>query len=165
MYLRVKTYEGGIMVKSRSPEELSQWRKDIEDELKSYIKDMRRIGKRHGIGNNSLVLASILASAAITIAGIYGLATVAAILGVLLSILLSVQQAFPEGEMAFFYRSSIADLENLQNSLRFTADTQDEIEKIVQQLAVIRKHIAQAIPRGQGLNTLENMHDELRKTK
>lgn len=152
------------MAESHSPEELSQLRTQLETVIGSYIKEMRGRRKRHGIGNISLVLASILTSAVITIAGIFDQAKIAAILGVFLSVLLAVQQVFPLGEMAFFYRSSIADLENLQNSLMFTTDSQKELEKIANQFAVIRKHIAQAIPRGQAINTLQNMRDELIKT-
>ena len=152
------------MADRRSSEELSQLRKQLETELARYIEEMQGRRKRHGLGNNSLILASIMASAAITVAGIFGQAEIAAILGVFLTVLLSVQQAFPFGEMSFFYRNSIADLENLQTSLMFTAGTQKEVEKIAHQFAVIRKHIAQAIPRGQGQNMLQNMRDELKKT-
>jgi hypothetical protein len=160
----MKLREGGTMAENRSREELLQLRKRLETDLGNYIKDMQGRRKRHGIGNNSIVLASILMSAAITIAGIYDQAEIAAILGVLLTVLLSIQQAFPLGEMAFFYRSSIADLENLQISLMFTADNEKEVEKIARQFAIIRKHIAQAIPRGQGINTVQSMRDELKKT-
>ncbi|HSF80669.1 MAG TPA: hypothetical protein VLA49_05525 [Anaerolineales bacterium] len=153
------------MSDSRLTDEFSQMQKQLETELETYIKEMRGRRKRHGIGNNLLVLASILTSAAITIAGIYDQAKFAAILGILLTVLLSVQQAFPLGEMAFFYRNSIADLENLQSSLRFTTNTQEEVEKTAHQFTVIRKHIAQAIPRGQGLNSLQNMRDELHMTQ
>jgi hypothetical protein len=151
------------MAKSRSPEELSQLCMQLEADLGSYIKEVQGRRTYHGRLNNSLVLASIFMSGAITIAGIYDQAEIAAIFGVLLSVLLSVQQAFPFGEMAFFYRCSLADLENLQSSLKFTDDTQ-EVEKIARQYAVIRKYIAQAIPRGQGINIVQNMRDELKKT-
>ena len=67
--------------------------------------------------------------------------------------------------MAFFYRSSIADLENLQNFLMFTTDSQKEMEKIAKQFAIIRKHIAQTIPRGQAINAFQNMRDELIMTQ
>lgn len=153
------------MVESRSQNEPSRLRIQLETVIDSYINEMQGRRKRHGLGNTSLVLASILTSAIITIAGIYDQAKIAAILGVILSVLLAVQQVFPLGEMAFFYRSSIADLENLRDSLLFTPDSQEELEKIAHQFAVIRKHIAQAIPRGQAMNTLQNMRDELTKTQ
>ena len=98
--------------------------------------------------NISLVVSSILTSAAITIVGIFDMGITAAILAVLLTVFLALQQAFPFADMAYFYRSGIADLENLQTYLKYSALAQKEIDKTKSKLMIIRKYLAKDIPRG-----------------
>ena len=116
--------------------------------------------KRYGYGNTVLVLLGIVISAAITGVSIFELGRIAAILGVILAALIAIQQAWPLGELGFFYRICAADLDTLDTSM-LTVDNQVELEKTVEKFNVIKRYIAANPPRNDGLKAIQTMREEL----
>lgn len=142
----------------------NQLKQKLEMDLKDYLGKTRSRQRYHHYMNNILVVVSILISGTITIVGMLNMGLMAAILAVLLSALLALQQVFPFGDMAFFYRSGIADLENLETSLGYSDGSRIDIDKTVAKFKIIRKHLAEAVPRGtQVINTIMTMRDELKR--
>jgi hypothetical protein len=128
--------------------DITKVRNDLAEDINHELMESKRRRLRHGLMNNSMVVASILTSAAVTIVGIFNMGITAAILGVLLTVLLALQQVFPFADMSYFYRCGIADLENLQTSLKYSVLSQTEIDKTKSKLMIIRKCLAKDIPRG-----------------
>jgi hypothetical protein len=152
------------MANPQSQADLLQLKQELERELVNYLQDVKRKQKYHHYMNNTLVVVSILLSGTIAIMGMINRGLIAAILAILLSALLALQQVFPFGDMAFFYRSGIADLENLQISLAYSDGSRKVIDKTIVKFKIIRKHLAEAIPKGQQtLNTIITMRDELKR--
>lgn len=144
--------------------DLSELRSELVEDIKKEISEIKGRRLRHGIVHNTLVVTSIFVSGVITIDGIYNMGRTAAILGVILTVLLALQQAFPFGDMAFFYRCGIADLENLQTSLKYSLPSRKEIDKTKAKYMVIRKHLAEALPRGeQVMKTIMTMREETQR--
>lgn len=140
---------------------IADMKKALKIDIDKYIAEINGRNNRHRYGNTALILASIVLSAAITISGIFDLGIVAAILGVVLTALLAAQQAFPLGELGFFYRTSLGDLAVLEDNLMYLANTEKDVEKIVRQFGVIKKHVAQNVPRGRALEAIQNMRDDV----
>ncbi len=135
-------------------------KEQLKTEIEEYRKDIEGRGKRHSRGNTTLILSSILISAAITIVGIFDLGRAAAIFGVTLAALLAVREAFPLGEMAFFYRASLADLAVLEDSLTYL---DSDMGKVVERFGIIKKHVAKNVPRGNASEAIQSMRDEVSK--
>ena len=122
------------------------------------------IASTHRYLHNSLVVISIGLSISITIAGIYDKGTLAAIFGSVLAGILVLQQAFPFGEMAYFYRVGVAEAKILLFNLETWADTTKDVKTISVKVETLIYKMAQDIPRGQAMHeAISKMRDEIRK--
>ena|SRR5688572_5715538 len=134
--------------------ELEQLKKIINSKLDNCILTWDGRRKRHGYTNNSFVILGIALSAAITIAGIYDQAALAAVLGAGMAAILALQQVYPFGELSYFYRVGVAEAEILRLKLDTKADTIEEVEALEEKLEILILKMAQEIPRGQAVHDL-----------
>ena len=154
------------MAVPQSQADLLQLKQELETEIEKYLKGIRKKQRYHHYMNNSLVVASILISGTIAVMGMINMGLIAAVLAILLSALLALQQVFPFADMAFFYRSGVADLENIQLSLAYSDGSRKVIDRTIVKFKIVRKHLAEAIPKGhQTLNTIMTMRDELKRNQ
>ena len=145
-------------------EKLAQLEKKISTSLDTHIEIWEAKGKRHRYTNNSLIVVSIVMSIAITISGIYDQGILTAILGATLAGILAFQQAFPFGEMSFFYRVGVAEAKMLKLNLDTRADTPEEAEALGIKVETLIYKMAQDIPRGQAVHDIvSNMREEVRE--
>jgi hypothetical protein len=154
------------MAVPQSQADLLQLKQELETEIEKYLKGIRKKQRYHHYMNNSLVVASILISGTIAVMGMINMGLIAAVLAILLSALLALQQVFPFADMAFFYRSGVADLENIQLSLAYSDGSRKVMDRTIVKFKIVRKHLAEAIPKGnQALNTIMTMRDELKRNQ
>ena len=142
---------------------------ELENQIRTLLDEHIRIwegrGKRHRYMYNVLVVTSIGLSAAISIAGIYDQGRLAGILGAILAAMLAFQQAFPFGEMSFFYRVGVAEAIILRLDLDTKTNTTSEIAALEIKIETLIRRMAQEIPRGQaGYNIVEDMQKARRET-
>lgn len=136
----------------------SEVENNIRTLLDEYIGIWESRGRRHRYMYNGLVVTSIALSAAISIAGIYDQGRLAGVLGAILAGMLAFQQAFPFGEMSFFYRVGVAEGIILRLDLDTKANRANEIEALELKVETLIRRMAQEIPRGQaGNNVVEDM--------
>jgi len=142
----------------------------LEKRIRSELDENRSIWKNrrtyHATLYNLFVIASIAMSVSITVAGIYDDGTLAAILGAILAGILALQQTFPFGEMAFFYRVGISEARILELDLDTKADTRKEVEDLEIRVETLIRMMALDIPRGQALHVaIQKMREEVRDAK
>jgi hypothetical protein len=136
------------------------------EELTQKIRAFRKDNKiKHGgnyWGNTTLIYLSIFLSASVTIAGIFDEGRLAAILGVILSILLTIQNAFPINYKAEFYRILMAEADNLLIDIEFDTMTQENFNRIKNRFKVLTKYAAVNLPKGEGLEAVRDMYKDFK---
>ena len=134
-------------------------------EIETFRRHFFRHRRMNYITYASLVLLGLAASVAITVAGILNLGLYAAILGVCVGFIQGIQQIFPMNEKAEFYRLIVAESENLIDDLKYRVLTDDELKSILTRFQTLREHAAAALPKGQGMDTVKKMYDDLASRK
>jgi hypothetical protein len=156
--------ENFIMELQATPEVQKRWDslgKDIEAFKKYYFRRRRMNYITYAI----LILLGLSMAVAITIAGIFNQGVIAAILGVGVGFIQGIQQVFPMGEKAEFYRLIVAESENLIADLRYKTTSENDFQSVLQKYQTLRIHAATSIPRGQGMETVKKMYDDLASRK
>jgi hypothetical protein len=117
--------------------------------LAKEIQDFRDLcAKRYQFNNLfdvALSVAGIGLGVTIVAAGTYKNSELGAILGAVVTAIVSAQRAFPFTQRAQFYRSLIGQAENLKSSLDYNLITATDAVKV---LETLRLDFAQQLPRG-----------------
>jgi hypothetical protein len=138
---------------------------ELTKEVESFRAQHVRQRKINWTFNLILIGAGILLSIAVIVAGIYDEGKIAAVLGALTAAAIAAQNAIAAGEKAEFYRVVCAEAENLLDELRYLVDTNREFETTVRTFEALRKHAATALPRGQGMEAVKRMGEDLARAK
>jgi hypothetical protein len=117
--------------------------------LAREIEDFRDLCvKRYRFNNRldvALTVAGIALGIAVVAAGTWKQAEIGAILGAVVTAVVSAQRAFPFTQRAQFYRSLVGQSENLKSSLEYNLITATVAVKV---LETLRLDFAQQLPRG-----------------
>jgi hypothetical protein len=117
--------------------------------LSAEIQTFRDLcAKRYFFNNNfdvALTVIGVSLGVAVVAAGVYRESELGAILGAVVTGIVSVQRAFPFTQRAQFYRSLVGQSENLKSSLDYSLIT---IADAVKVLETLRLDFAQQLPRG-----------------
>ncbi len=117
--------------------------------LSGQIQDFRNLcEKRYQFNNRfdiALTTAGISMGIAVVAAGTFKKAELGAILGAVITAIVSAQRAFPFAQRAQFYRSLIGQSESLKSSLEYGLTTTTQA---VNTLKTLRLDFAQQLPRG-----------------
>src|SRR6185437_4347010 len=123
-------------------------------DLSSQIQDFRNLCEERYQFNNkfdiALTTAGILMGIAVVAAGTFRQNELDAILGAVITAIVSAQRAFPFAQRAQFYRSLIGQAENLKSSLEYGLITTTQAVAI---LKTLRLDFAQQLPRGTTADT------------
>jgi hypothetical protein len=125
---------------------------------------LRQRHKLNYRGNAALIIVGLALSAGVTIAGILDYGLVAAILGVAVGYVIGVQNAFPIGEKAEFYRLIIAEGDNLISELKFEVKTEGQFLNRVNKFQKLRMYGTENLPRGQGMQAVKNFYKDMSDT-
>jgi hypothetical protein len=107
--------------------------------------------------NNTLVVAGIILSLAVTAVGFLGYGVLAGIIGLCILACISFQKAFNYGEKAEFYRMIHTEAKILRDRLRYRVYTASDFEAVFDAFASLRKH-ADEIPAGKGMEVVEELY-------
>jgi hypothetical protein len=110
--------------------------------------------------NAAFILIGLFLSAGVSLASFYGKGDIVPLLGMSIFLLIGVQNAFPMGDKAEFYRLLVHESMNLLSDISF-AKAEDDLRLINQRFQILRKHAATALPRGRGMETVKDMYNEL----
>jgi hypothetical protein len=133
----------------------------LQHEIESFLVPLRRRHITTFRGNAALIIIGLALSARVTIAGILDYGLIAAILGVAIGYVIGVQNAFPIGEKAEFYRLLIAEGDNLINELKFEVKTEAQFLNRVNKFQKLRMYGAENLPRGQGMQAIKNFYEDM----
>jgi hypothetical protein len=114
--------------------------------------------------NVMTVYIALLLTACVTVAGVFGQAQFAAVFGVGIAFLIGVQNAFPLGEKAEFYRIVVAECYNLEDQLRYGIKTENQFKHLLHKFMALRDDAAKNRPKGREMQTLETLGNRGIKT-
>ena len=141
---------------------------DLESKKQQLINEINQfVGiyqKRHSGNfhlNWILIVIGLLLSAGVTIAGMLNQGLIAAVLGICIGFLISLQNAFPLGEKAEFYRLMVTEGQNLISMLNYEVDTTKEFEDSQRRFRKLRSHAATSLPKGRGMEAIKEMYKDL----
>lgn len=138
--------------------------RDLQDDIEKFLVPLRKRHLSTFRGSAALIVIGLVLSAAVTIAGILDEGLLAAILGVTIGFVIGVQNAFPIGDKAEFYRLLIVEGENLIGDLKYEVKTEKEFLSVNNRFQKLRKHSAEDLPRGQGMQAVKNLYQDLSAT-
>lgn len=125
--------------------------------LSQEIQEFRNLCDRRYRFNNrfdvALTVAGIALGIAVVAAGTYKRADLDAILGAVVTAVVSAQRAFPFTQRAQFYRSLVGQAENLKSGLDYSLVPTAEAIKV---LETLRLDFAQQLPRGSTSDSPKN---------
>lgn len=146
----------------------AQKTKALRDEITAFKECYSR---RHALNYHSdwvIALLSIVATAAISVIGIYNESDAArtmAIISIGNAVLLAAHRMGAFREIAEFQRLAATEAENLVTQLDYGVTNDDEFKSIVHRLQVLRDHTARNLPRGEGIQAAIDLRDELKKLR
>src|SRR5215212_2463250 len=108
----------------------SQIRGALDDTWKKYV--------WHDRLDIIFIILSVILSACITILGFLGQGTMAGIVGVILTTLLSTQKAFNFSDKADFYRRIHMQTKELRDRLMYKVDSESEMQTLVDDFIALR---------------------------
>ena len=112
-------------------------------------------------GNAVILVIGLLCSLGVAATGMLDQGKIAALLGLITAFLFGLQNAFPMGEKAEFYRLLVVEGENLKNKLEFSTNTDTEFQALLEQFGKLKEIGAKALPRGKGMEAIRDMSKEL----
>lgn len=125
--------------------------------LSQEIQDFRNLcDRRYGFNNRfdvALTVAGIALGIGVVAAATYKNPELDAILGAVVTAVVSAQRAFPFTQRAQFYRSLVGQAENLKSSLDYNLISPPDAIKV---LETLRLDFAQQLPRGTSSDTPKN---------
>jgi hypothetical protein len=115
-------------------EKFSRLQKQIQNSLNDTW-------KKYSFNNNLdalLTISYIMLSTSVTILSFSGQATIAGIIGAILTALLSLQKVFNLSEKASFYRGFHIQTKELRDKLTYKVSTEEELQAIVDSFIAMR---------------------------
>ncbi len=112
-----------------------------------------------------LVVSGLILSAAVTILGAFNLGIFSVIPGTILLIVVGLQTAFDPGEKSRFQSIVEAASANLLTDLNQQNVTEQQIERARKKLKILRDSTAQSLPRGQGMEAVLKMTNQISSVK
>jgi len=136
------------------------------EQLISEVEEFRKLCQKryrfNSLWDNVLNVVGIAISLAIVVAGLSEEGRVAAVLGALVTALVTAQRAFPFNQRWQFYRLLCSQTENLLTEARNGTVT---VEQTISTLKALRLDFAQQIPRGTSFRTESGSGDPERNGK
>lgn len=134
----------------------SQKYEDFSVQIKAYISTYWKLYIRYSYINTGLILCGLLISAGVTITGFMELEKWPGILGVLISLLLGIQNAFNYGGRAAFLHVVHDEAKVLRDRLKYKVRTKEEFEDVIDAFIVLRMNAVNNLPRGEGMNAVKD---------
>jgi len=141
--------------------EIPDDRKRIDD-AKIQIETFSRLHKKRYGWNNALsitlVVLGIIVALGITAAGFFNYGVLAGILGLIVVLFISLQNAFSISEKAEFQTVVFTEADNLIQLLEFRVRTQAQFDSVLDSYMTLTKHAAANLPRGKGMQIVKERY-------
>jgi hypothetical protein len=137
-------------------------KKELQKRIQNTKRTIDRRGNWDTLASESLLISSILISALITILSFFNKGIYAAILGVVLTALLTIQRVWDFNQLSRFYKSLSAEINILETSIQFT-HSENELGTQIEQYKKIEWLLGHP-PKGSGLEGIQQMNEDLKST-
>lgn len=118
--------------------EPNEQKENLSSEIQKFIEEYEfQVDFNRGLGV-ALNICGITLSLLVTVAGVYGNAKIAAVLGATSAAIQSVLSTFPLERRVSFYRSSVAEAKRLETLLKFKVQSYEELLYVVDQFEAQR---------------------------
>ena len=148
---------------NQSITQLEQKKQKLTGEIREFVVTYQKRHRGNFHLNWILIVVGLLLSAGVTIFGMLNQGVVAAVLGVCIGLLIGMQNAFPLGEKAEFYRLMVVEGQNLISILDYEVNTDKDFASIEKQFRKLRSHAASDLPKGKGMDAVKEMYQDLSK--
>jgi hypothetical protein len=146
---------------NQTPTDLEPQKQKLVSELNQFVETYQKRHRGNFHLNWILILTGLLLSAGVTISGMLNQGMIAALLGICIGFLFGVQNAFPLGEKAEFYRLMVTEGQNLISILDYEVDTSKEFEDCQKRFRKLRSHAAMSLPKGRGMDAVKEMYKDI----
>ncbi len=146
-------------------DKLEQKKQKLTGEIHDFVTIYQNRHRGNFHLNWILIVVSLLLSAGVTIFGMLNQGMVAAVLGVCIGFLIGMQNAFPLGEKAEFYRLMVVEGQNLISMLDYEVNTDKDFASIEKQFRKLRSHAASDLPKGKGMDAIKEIYQDLSKAE
>lgn len=144
--------------------------KDLEQRIGELTRDIAELREKHGkhrqrntIIYSVLILIGIALSATAAMYGFYGTnpSYIPSIMAILVGVSISLESAFKFGEKEAFYRILVGECDNLMIALKYRVDNEQKLQTMVKKYQVVVDISARSIPRGEGMQSVKTMYEDL----
>lgn len=122
-------------------------------QIEAFVQTFWRLRKRNAWINTSLVVGGLVLGLGVSLAGFLNHGFLAGVLGIVITALIGLQNAFNFSERADFYHIIHNEAKALRDRLRYKVSTTQEFRTVVDELGILRNHAAKELPRGKGMET------------
>ena len=123
-------------------------KKELLHEMEGFRKHLWKLHLYNFRLNWVTVIVALALTAGVTVAGVYGNGQFAAVFGVGIAFLIGLQNAFPLSEKAEFYRTIVAEYDNLKDDLMYCVETEKQFKQVLHKFEALRDNAAKKRPKG-----------------
>jgi len=107
--------------------------------------------------HSALIVLGILLGLAVTAAGFLGYGIIAGLLGLGVTLFVSLQNAFNFSDKADFYRVIHNESKILRDRLRYKVDSSEDFVALIDAFGMLRRHASEKIPKGKGIEVVKEI--------
>jgi hypothetical protein len=139
----------------------------LREEIDEFAKKYNGYRKKNAIGDRVLIYGGIILSACVPLSVLFKNPSVGAVLGVIVAVLITIQNAQALGAKASFYELVSAQAGNLGHKLSFGHISDREFTAVLKEFLALRIHAVENRPRGQGMAVVsaQGLGRDLEKVK
>ncbi|MFN6566569.1 hypothetical protein [Dendronalium sp. ChiSLP03b] len=111
--------------------------------------------------SNAMITFGIFLGLSVTATGFLGYGVASGIFGLIITLFISLQNAFNFAEKAEFYRVIHAEAKILRDRLRYKVHSSTDFDAIVDSLIILRRQAEKDIPKGKGMEVVKDIYVKL----
>ncbi len=134
---------------------------NLVQDIEKYRERFHKSRRKHSILYYVLVVSGIGLSALAGAGSFTDYSSISGIIPFLVTVSISLETAFNFGEKNHFYRVLVRECENLKIALRYRVDDDDKLKLILEKFQVVIDRSARSLPRGQGMNSVKTLYEDL----
>jgi hypothetical protein len=142
---------------SPDPEKL----KKFQDQIDGFKDWYWRLHSRNLWISNAMVALGIFLGLSVTATGFWGYGVASGIIGLIITLFISFQNAFNFAEKAEFYRVIHAEAKTLRDRLRYKVYSSTDFDALIDSFIILQRQAEKDIPKGKGMEVVKEIYTKL----
>jgi hypothetical protein len=130
----------------------------LAGQIQGFLEYYWRLHVRCSRMNTAVILLGIILGLAVTAAGFLGYGMIAGLLGLGVTLFVSLQNAFNLSDKADFYRVIHNEAKILRDRLRYRVHSEKDFDDVIESFGLLRRHAAEKLPKGKGIEVVKEIH-------